>query len=52
MYLQGHIVVYENNEYIILNVDYSTRILTIGIPDADNVTRNRLTVNWRKVKHQ
>lgn len=52
MFLKGEVVVYDGIEHIIIDIDYNTRMVTIGIPDPDNITRNKLTVNWRKIKYQ
>ena len=52
MFLKGEVVVYENTECIIIDIDYDTRMVTIGIPDSDNVTRTKMTVNCHKIKYQ
>ena len=52
MFLKGEVVVYEDKEHIIIDIDYDTKQVTIGIPDPDNITRDKLVVNWRKIKYQ
>lgn len=52
MFLKGEVVVHDDIEYIIIDINYDTRMVTIGIPDPDNITRTKLTMNWRKIKYQ
>ena len=52
MFHKGEVIVYNGIEQIMLNIDYKTRRLQIGIPDSDNITRKRNWVVWEPVKKQ
>ncbi len=52
MFQKGEVIVYNRKEYIILDINYNTRMVTIGIPNSNNVTHKKTTINWSKISHQ
>jgi len=52
MYQKGEIVINNEQEYIILDINFKTKMVEIGIPDADNITRNRRWVSITEVTEQ
>ena len=52
MFSVGDIVIYKGTEYIISSINYKEKICTIGIPEADNVTRQFITVGFSQIKLQ
>lgn len=52
MFHKGEVIIHNGIEMIVLNIDYKTRRLQIGIPDSDNITRQKSWVAWELVKKQ
>ena len=49
MYQKGDIVRYNDQDYVVLDVNYKKKEIHIGIPDKDNISKQRIWLNIKKV---
>jgi len=50
MFYQGDVVKYNGQDYVVLKINYKTKKLEIGIPNANNISEQRIWVSMRDLK--
>jgi len=49
---KGQVVSYCEQDHVVLDIDYKKRMVLIGIPEADNISRQKKKVSWEAIQKQ
>jgi len=50
MFFKGEVIRYNDKDYVILDINYKSKKLHIGIPNKDNISVDKIWIKFRDLK--